>query len=171
MANTFIKIQTVTVGSGGAASIDFTSIPQTFTDLKILVSGRTLQAQLYGSGFLQFNSDTGSNYKWRRLYGNGSTTASDNSTSSTSITNWDMAGANSTASVFGNSELYIPNYRSANQKSVSIDYVYENAGSTTGLGFVAGLWTNTAAITSIKIYGTTTLTEFSTATLYGIKNT
>jgi hypothetical protein len=171
MANTFIKIQTVTVGSGGAASIDFTSIPQTFTDLKILVSGRTLQAQIFASASLQFNSDSGSNYKWRRLLGNGSTASSDNSTSATSITAWDMAGANSTASLFSNSELYIPNYRSANQKSVSIDFAYENAGSTTGVGFVAGLWTNTAAITSIKIFGTTTLAEFSTATLYGIKNT
>ena len=170
MATTFVKIQTVTVGSGGAASIDFTSIPQTYTDLKILVSGRSTLAQIYGGGYLQFNGDTASNYKWRRAGGNGATAGSDASTSATSII-YEFVGASSTASVFANAEIYIPNYTGANQKSVSIDSVGENNAATAYPTLAAGLWTSTAAITSIKLYSDSqTIVQYSTATLYGIKS-
>ena len=171
MANTLKKIQTVTVGSGGAADITFSSIPQTYTDLKIVLSGRSTQGNLYGGGALQFNGDTASNYRFRRLYGSGSSVASDNSTSATSITNWDVVGANATASVFSNIEFYIPNYTSANQKSVSIDYVGENNATESYVGIVAGLWTGTAAITSVKLYSAGgNLVQYTTATLYGVSN-
>jgi hypothetical protein len=113
MPNTYKKIATVVVGSGGSSAINFTSIPQTFTDLKIVLSGRSLQGNVYGGGRLEFNSST-NNYSWRRLRADGSATASDNSTSAASITNWDMNGANATASVFSNIEFYIPNYTSSN---------------------------------------------------------
>lgn len=170
MANTMVKIQTITVGASGAANIEFTNIPQTFTDLKLVVSGRTTQGNVYGGGALQFNSDTGSNYRWRRIYGSGSSAASDNSTSATSITNWDIVGANATASVFSNIELYVFNYTLSNQKPVSIEYVGENNATEAYLGLVVGLWTGTAAITSIKIYSNGgNLVQFSSATLYGIK--
>lgn len=171
MANTFKKIQTITVGSGGAANIEFTSIPATYSDLKIVLSARSLQGNVYGGGALQFNSDTGSNYKWYRLRADGSTTASDSSTSATAITNWDVAGANATASVFGSIEIYIPNYAGANQKSVSVEYVGENNATESHMGMVAGLWTSTAAITSIKLYSAGgNLVQYTTATLYGVSN-
>ena len=148
---THILIETVTVGAGGASSIEFTSIPQTYTDLRIVLSARSLQGNIYGGGVLQFNSDTGSNYKWRRLRADGSATASDNSTSATSITNWDVAGANATASVFGTVIFDIPNYTSADQKSVSLEYVGENNATEAHMGMVAGLWTSTSAITSLSL--------------------
>jgi hypothetical protein len=171
MANTFDKIQTVTVGSGGAANIEFTSIPATYTDLKIVLSSRSLQGNVYGGGALQFNSDTGGNYRFKRLRANGSSAASDQGNPTTSITNWDMAGANATASVFGNIEIYIPNYQVATQKVVSIEYVGENNATEAHMGLLGGTWTNTAAITSIKIYSAGgNLIEHSSATLYGIKS-
>jgi len=171
MANTLKKIQTVTVGAGGAADITFSSIPQTYTDLKIVLSGRSTQGNVYGGGALQFNADTASNYRFRRLRGDGSITASDNSTSSAFISNWDVAGANATASVFSNIEFYIPNYTSANAKSVSIDYVGENNATEAHMGIIAGLWTGTAAITSIKLYSAGgNLVQYTTATLYGVSN-
>lgn len=168
MPNTYKKIATVVVGSGGTSAINFTSIPQTFTDLKIVLSSRSLQGNVYGGGRLEFNSST-NNYSWRRLRGDGSAAASDNSTSATSITNWDMNGANATASVFSNIEFYIPNYTSSNYKSVFVDYVGENNATEAHMGMVAGLWSDTSAITSIKLYsGGGNLVQHTTATLYGI---
>lgn len=168
---THVLISTVTVGSGGAANIEFTSIPATYTDLKIVLSGRSLQGNVYGGGALQFNADTASNYRWRRLRGDGSATASDNSTSATSITNWDVTGASATASVFANIEIDIPNYTSANQKSVSINYVGENNAAEAHMGMVAGLWTGTVAITSIKLFSAGgNFVQYSSASLYGINN-
>jgi hypothetical protein len=168
MPNTYKKIASVVVGSGGTSAINFTSIPQTFTDLKIVLSGRSLQGNVYGGGRLEFNSST-NNYSWRRLRGDGSAPASDNSTSAASITNWDMNGANATASVFSNIEFYIPNYTSSNYKSVSVDYVGENNATEAHMGMVAGLWSDTSAITSIKLYsGGGNLVQHTTATLYGI---
>ena len=171
MANTFRKIQTVTVGSGGATDITFSSIPQTYTDLKIVLSGRSTQGNIYGGGRLEFNSDTASNYKWRRILGSGSSVSFDSSTSATSITNWDVVGASSTASVFSIQEFYIPNYTSSNQKSVSINSIGENNSTEAYMGFIGGLWTSTAAITSIKLYSASNnFVQYTTATLYGISN-
>lgn len=79
-----------------------------------------------------------------------------------------------TANTFGNFEVYIPNYTSANNKSLSADSVTEdNASSVYGMSLVAGLWANTDAITSIlvqDIAGGSNLAQYSTARLYGIKN-
>ena len=171
MANTFRKIQTVTVGSGGATDITFSSIPQTYTDLKIVLSGRSTQGNIYGGGRLEFNSDTASNYKWRRILGSGSSASFDSSTSATSITNWEVVGASSTASVFSIQEFYIPNYTSSNQKSVSINSIGENNSTEAYMGFISGLWTSTAAITSIKLYSASNnFVQYTTATLYGVSN-
>lgn len=168
MANTFKKIQTVTVGSGGAASIDFTSIPQTYTDLKIVMSLRST-----GTGVstryaaVSFNSNT-SNYTYRRLYGNGSGTGSDNGSLRIIGT---IPGSTVTASVFGSIELYVPNYTSANNKSYSCDSVEENNATGAEQDMIAGLWSNTAAITSVTLTSDVgNFAEYSTATLYGVSN-
>ena len=168
MANTFKKIQTVTVGSGGAASIDFTSIPQTYTDLKIVMSLRST-----GTGVstryaaVSFNSNT-SNYTYRRLYGNGSSTGSDNGSLRIIGT---IPGSTVTASVFGSIELYVPNYTSANNKSYSCDSVEENNATGAEQDMIAGLWSNTAAITSVTLTSDVgNFAEYSTATLYGVAN-
>jgi len=172
MANTFSKIQTVTVGSGGAASIEFTSIPATYTDLQIFLSSRSLQGNIYGGGALQFNADTGSNYRWKRLRGSGTSSGSDQANPATAITNWDVVGANATANIFSNIQIYIPNYRVAVQKAITVNYTGEHNGSEAHMGFVGGTWTNTGVITSIKLFSSGgNLIEHSSATLYGIINT
>jgi hypothetical protein len=81
-------------------------------------------------------------------------------------------GANATANNFSNIDIYISNYRVAIQKVVSIDYVGENNATEAHSGLVGGTWTNTAAITSIKLFSAGgNLVQYSTATLYGILNT
>ena len=172
MANTFIQIgSTVTVGSGGATSIAFTSIPATFTDLCLKLSARDNSASTRSIARVTFNSSA-SSYSSKALYGvNGSTTGTENGAST--YIDWSyITAANATASTFGNTEIYIPNYASSNNKFLSIDFVAENNSATSGIiGIATGLWSNSAAITSITLdRSTDSFVQYSTATLYGIKN-
>ena len=172
MATTFTKIASVTVGSGGASSIDFTSIPSTYTDLKVVQSCRTSGASYYEYLMAEFNGDTNaSNYAFLYLYSNGATGSGSASLKFGGYAN----AASATSNTFSNGELYIPNYAGSNQKSFSTDSVAESNSSTTGqfmAALHAGKWSDTSAITSIKLIPNSgTFLQYSTATLYGISNT
>ena len=170
MPDTFIKIASVTVGSGGASTISFSSIPSTYTDLCLKVSLRVTESNTVGSVGVTFNGST-SSYTNRRLFGTGSSAISD-SFGTGFIYIGSVNAATSLSSVFSNGELYVPNYASSNNKSTSADLVQEN-NITEGYQFLmAGLWSNTAAITSITLSPASTFSfvQYSTATLYGIKS-
>ena len=164
-----VAIQTVTVGAGGAASIDFTNIPQTYTDLVVQVSGRGTGAGGEVSATLQFNNNS-SNYSSRWLRGNGAAASSGSDTYGTDeIYLFEMPAASATASTFQNGSIYIPNYTSSNNKSVSVDSVSENNATTAWAYLTAGLWSNSAAVTSIKLLlQVGNFAQYSTATLYGV---
>jgi hypothetical protein len=142
-----------------AASIEFTSIPQDGTDLYVLFSGR---ADTTESVTLSFN--TGGTYAYQRLFGTGSITGSD--------TNGQFAASSSsqTSNTFGNGSIYIPNYTGSTAKSFSIDSVNENNATAAIQILLAGLWSETAAITTLKItaFSTFTLLAGTTASLYKI---
>jgi len=165
MANTYTLIASSTVSSGGATSIDFTSIPSTYTDLIIKISARADAGQF---AELIFNGST-TGYSNIRIEGDGSTAYS-NSRSDDLIQF--LNGTSTTANTFGNAEIYIPNYTSSNYKSFSQDFVAENNATSTTVSLWAGLWSNTAAITSISLdpQGTAKFVQYSTAYLYGVKN-
>jgi hypothetical protein len=166
---TMVKIETVTVGSGGSAAIEFTNIPATYTDLLIRLSARSTHSAVVEGVVVRFNNDTTSgNYSHRRLYGNGASAVSDTSTIPVF-----MDGATATASTFANNEIYIPNYAGSTNKSWSADLAHENNATTAYVGMVAGLWSNTNAITSIKLTSenAANFAQYSTATLYGISRT
>jgi hypothetical protein len=172
--NTMTKIQTVTVGSGGTSSIDFTSIPQTYTDLKLLLSLRgTASGGAYAHyAVLSFNGNT-SNRSWRRIAGYGTNQKySDNSSSV--ITMGSIPSSGVTSSTFSNFEWYIPNYASTSSyKTWSVDGVVENNSSTDWENFfMSQIWSDNSAISSISItLDSGNFAEFSTATLYGISST
>jgi hypothetical protein len=173
MANTYIQIgSTVTVGASPQASIEFTSIPATYTDLFVVLSGRGNNAAVNVSLQMQFNNDTASNYNYKAIQGAGSGSPNSFGSTGTNIFCSSMPSANSTSSTFGNVGIYIPNYAGSTQKSVSIDSVGENNATEAYANIVAGLWTGTAAITSIKftLYSSNSFVQYSTASLYGIKN-
>lgn len=163
---TYKKIASVTVGSGGATSIEFTNIPASYDDLSILLSVRN-NADNYGGFYMRFNGSS-SSYSARRLRGDGSSAASDTSTE----INW--PGSGFTASTFGNISIYIPNYRSLSNKSASVDSVAENNATTTRMNLSAYLWSNTSVINSIAFgvfdsgFPNDKFVQYSTATLYGI---
>ena len=165
MANTFEAIATVTVGSGGAASIDFSSIPATYTDLQLLISIRE-ETSSSAVAFIKFNNTT-ANRSERYLQGNGSSATS----GTTSVLQFIACQPTDTANTFGNASIYIPNYASSNYKSVSSDSVNENNATAAFSRLVAGLWSDTSAINQITITTDTgDVAQYSTATLYGIKN-
>lgn len=168
MPNTFIKIASVTVGSGGASSIDFSSIPSTYTDLCLKMSTRTSASTITGRAYVAFNG-VGTNQTRRLLLGNGSSASSGNATD---IATDRGTGDSATASTFANMEMYVPNYASSNFKSVSIDAVGENNATEAYAGLIAGLWSATAAINQITLNPSDggNWMQYSTATLYGIKN-
>jgi hypothetical protein len=166
-ANTFVQIgSTVTVGSGGVATIDFTSIPATYTDLKIVLSSRNTADNVSAS--ITFNNDTGSNYSYRRIIGDGASGASDGTSGVANISIYASEPSSFTATVFSNAEIYIPNYAGSNYKSTSIDSVLENNASTSYVTFVAGLWSSTSAINRVTLSTSLLFTQYSTASLYGI---
>jgi len=159
--------------SGSSATISFNNIPQTFTDLQLLVSARSEIGTPDNVVVLQFNLDsTSALYSDTRVYGTGASTASDRATSTSYMRPAHAMGAGSTANTATNCEIYIPNYTNAIFKSVESNYVTEqNAASTaTFQVMVAGLWRNTAAITSLqlKTLDGQNFTNISTFTLYGI---
>lgn len=154
-----------TVGSAGAASITFSNIPQTFTDLR-LVSSLRGDANTVDMTYT-FNGLT-SNQSQKLLRGNGTAAASGTDTLIYGLQN----ASTYTASVFSNQEIYIPNYTSANYKSMSLDGVTENNATTSYTYLEAQLWSATAAITSIGLVagGSGSFTQYSTFSLYGISS-
>jgi len=171
MAVTYKLIETVTVGVGGAANIEFTSIPQTYTDLHLVTSireSRTDAASANGVSWnLRFNSLT-TNQSQRSLYYAGAIPSALSGLDA-GFFMWSTTGLD-TSNVFASGQVYIPNYAGSSYKSFSSEQIGENNGSSGGR-LHAGLWSSTAAITSIQMFPSTgTFVEYSSASLYGIKN-
>ena len=167
---TMTKISTITVGSGGSASIEFTNIPQTYTDLLIRYSTRGSNADVYTSGVLTFNnSTTGYSSIW--IQGSGSS-AVGGSYSGSSIAGWNATGTSATASTFGNGEFFISNYTESRDKQISHHDAIETNAATTYMEYNVGTWQNTSAITTVTLAlaAGATFAQYSSATLYGIKN-
>ena len=154
MGANYVLLETITVGEAGASSVTFNNIPQSgYTDLKVVTSTRcdASQANLY----LKFGTSGGissSGYSTKNLYGNGASATYDNSSAASFMYAGVAAvdGTSQTASTFGNAEIYVPNYTSSNQKSISVDAVMENNGTTAYASLNAGLWTGTGAITTVQ---------------------
>lgn len=165
MANTYTLIASSTVGSGGAADIAFTSIPATYTDLCLKLSIRTDKATLGDVWLLKLNTSS-ADFTARWVEGNGASATTGNS-----VLYGALVGSSATASTFNNTEIYFPNYAGSTNKSFSVDSVTENNATTAYADLAAGLWSQTAAITGINISITSNnLVQYSTAYLYGIKN-
>lgn len=172
MPNTYTIISSVTVGAGGAASMEFTSIPANYTDLSLFISARdTAPGQAADNFKIYFNS-ANSNRSMKTMLGRpdlGTVQTFGTSSSQTGYSNASTAVASS----FGNGLYYIPNYAGATIKAFSGDTVQSDSVTACQFGFDACLWNSTSAITSITIepnYASQTFVQYSTAYLYGIKN-
>jgi hypothetical protein len=175
MANTMTLISSVTVLGATSASMDFNSIPATFTDLCLKVSARTDRANVTDQLKITFNGSS-SGYTGIILYGTGSSALSETNASATGGSTYLIGeyidGNNATASTFSNGELYIPNYAGSTYKSINMDLVEETNATAANVSLTAGLWSNTSAITSIKLQSANgfNFLQYSTAYLYGVNN-
>jgi hypothetical protein len=170
---TFTFIASSTVGAGGASSIDFTSIPGTYTDLVLYLSGRSTGTNANAQGFcyLSFNGST-TNFSSYRLYQDGTSVGSDSGGRFAAY----IPNNAATSNTFGTMVLYIGNYTSSNNKPYSIDQGMENNSTSNYLqGLSGGVWSNSSAITSIGIgnvlnsdSSSANFIQYSTAYLYGI---
>lgn len=148
------------------ASVTFSNIPQSYTDLCLVYSLRTDRAATDDSVLIRFNG-VSANLSARELRGTGSGVNSN--TFSVGFCGF-VNGASSTSSTFSSQSIYIPNYANGNNKSFSVDGVFENNATSALQGILAGLWSQTNAITSITLVPDVgpNFVQYSSATLYGI---
>lgn len=168
MPATYEPIATTTLSSA-ASSITFSSIPGTYTDLRLVIVAATTNTGADGWGlFMQFNSDTGSNYSRTMVEGNGSSAISARATSVTSISVGFTLPGTST-SLWGFGEIDIFSYAGSTNKTC----LMTSSSDLNGSGWVrksVGLWRNTNAITTVgfTVEGGNNFRSGTSATLYGI---
>jgi hypothetical protein len=165
MAQTYVPIQTITLATT-SATIDFTNIPQTYTDLLLVISSRTTNVSDYPTVTnISFNGST-SNFSGVYLENaSGTVGAFTDQPRMVALS----PGANTTSNTFGNSQCYIANYTSSNNKAFNAEAVGENNGTRSYMELISNLWSNSAAITSISLTpASASFAANSTATLYGI---
>lgn len=162
MAVTYEPIATYT-STGVINGYTFTSIPSTYTDLVMQVS--YLGTLATAEGRIQLNSDTGSNYSWTQLYGNGSSAASYRAPNVTSLPLLPNEASSTTVP-----SVVTVNLQNYSNTTTNKTLLYRSNVTSLATTANVGLWRSTAAITSIYVYtATSTFAAGSTFTLYGIK--
>ncbi len=156
--------------STSAASVTFSSIPGTYTDLLVRITARSSSSVTDFSLALKPNGSS-SNDSSTWLSGNGSTASSSRSTADFNMGR--ASGNSATANTFGSIELYIPNYTVSANKPMSAFGAAETNATAVQMRTNAMLWSNTAAITSLEITtdGVGDFVSGSSFFLYGIKAT
>ena len=167
-ANSYESIATVTVGSGGATNIEFTSIPSSFEHLQIRYIAQQNVTTDWRGVYMNFNNDTGSNYAFHGLSGSGSSASAYSGASQTLLV---PAVASGTANIFSIGIIDILDYKNTNKyKTTRTLYGTERNTTPSFVELNSGLWMNTNAITSIKFtVNATNFTQYTQFALYGIK--
>ncbi len=166
----FVSIATGVVGSGGG-SITFSNIPQTYSHLQIRFTGRSLYSAGTDIIIYRFNSDSGNNYTLHRFYGDGSSPGAQGAIPQTYALAGDMPAATSSSSLTtGVAVIDLLDYSNTSKYKTARAFAGRDENGLGYVWFSSNLWLNTAAITSINIFGGNgNLTQYSQAALYGIK--
>jgi hypothetical protein len=173
--NSYESISTVTVGGGGAANVEFTSIPSTYKHLQVRCFAQTNRGTYGGDAAkIQFNSDTSANYTYHSLRGNGSSASSSNEVNL--AYGYSVDTGTGVSSTFGAAVIDILDYLDTNKnKTIRTLTGNDINGTIAGYGgtvtFISVLWKNTSAITSIKFTpeSGSQFNQYSSFALYGIK--
>ena len=173
MANTYTLISS-NVLSSATATVTFSSIPATYTDLVLRCSIRRAATSNQSTDLkITFNADTATNYSKTSISGDGATASSARQSNTSAQFFLDLsAGSASTANTFSSFEMYFPNYTSTSNRPLSGFGVNENNTTTAYMVAQAGLYRGTSAISSIEITqpSTGSFDTNSSFYLYGIKN-
>jgi hypothetical protein len=168
MSNSYVLLEKVVVGSAGASSVTFSNIPQTgYTDLVVKMSPQANNSASSSYALRITYNGNAANYSDRYLRGSGASVISASNSSGSSTYLGEIPSTFLT-NIFGNVEVYIPNYTGSTNKSFSSDGVSEANATTAWATLTAGLWANTSAITSVTISSTVNLAPNSTFYLYGV---
>jgi len=175
MANTYALIKGETIVAN-TTSYTFSAIPSTYTDLCLRLSLRGDQANYSEIILLEFNGSSAANYSYTAIRSNSDTPDSVRGSGQTYGRVGYANSGNSTANTFGNAEIYIPSYTVSQNKPLSGIGMSENNSTTAGEAWItpyATLWSQTAAISSIKVspINGPNWVAGSSFYLYGIKNT
>ena len=158
--------------TSSAASVTFSAIPSTYTDLVVRASARSDRALVTDNYLIELNGSATAVYSRTSLLNNGGTPQSSNATPQAFWVALYADAANATSGTFGSAELYIPNYAGSTNKVASSFSVQEDNTTAGYLSANAHLWGNTSAITQIKISPSATQNWVSGSSfyLYGISN-
>lgn len=170
LTGSYESIATATVGVGGSAYFEFTSIPATYSHLQLRLFTKTSYAATPSALFMRLNSDATSTYAHHGLYGDGASGAAYAVTASTSTGAGYTAGTN-TANVFGIQVIDLLDYANTNKYKTIRALTAADFNGSGQVRFVSGLWQSTSAITTIRIYDANggNLSQYSHGALYGIK--
>jgi hypothetical protein len=164
----FESIATVTVGGGGASSIEFTSIPGTYQHLQVRALAKESGGTSSYTLLVQYNADTGVNYARHLLEGSGTAASAASGTSTSTHWAFNVAAGNKT--YFGAGVMDILDYASTTKYKTVRTFGGSDQNGSGFVGVYSGLWMDTSAITSIKLVAPFSgFVEHSTAALFGIK--
>jgi hypothetical protein len=172
MANTYTLISGSLLSST-TASVTFSSIPQTYTDLLVKTCVRTSRSNFIVSTFeFQLNGDTTGIYSLNYMSGSGTTFSASNAPDQTASQIVYTAANTATANTFGNTEIYFPSYTNSAKKVTSSISTGENNATASYLGVTAHLAQLTSAIDSIRFFSNSGYSFLADSSfyLYGIKN-
>ena len=170
-AGAYESIATTTVGAGGASTITFSSIPSTYTHLQVRLIARGNNANTYDSYLVRANSDTGSNYTFHSLDGNGSVASAGAIAPYGGYRGCELTGATATSGMFGAGVVDILDYANTNKYKTARMLGGNDRNGSGGLSLTSGVWMNTAAVTRIDItpvFGSS-FVQYSSFALYGIR--
>jgi hypothetical protein len=172
MPSTYTLISS-NVLSSSAASVTFSAIPSTYTDLVFRISARGQRAIYIDTLKIQFNSDSGTNYSSRLITGTGTSASSFGNANETSLALNPIVGDGATANTFSSTEIYIPNYNSTGSKPLSvITHTENNSANDYYMRALANLYRGSSGISSV-VFTPEIGPNFvagSSFYLYGIKN-
>ena len=170
MPSTYTPIATNTLGSA-TATVTFSSIPGTYTDLILVTNIRKTTAST--AGYVRANNDSGTNYSTTYLYGSGVSATSTRDTNRTFFDSIGAAGSSMAAGTFALSVNNIMNYSNTSTfKTILARKQYSNtSGAWDYVETSVSLWRNTAAITQLDVLAISGNFDIgSTFTLYGVKS-
>ena len=171
LGGSYDAIGTAVVGAGGATDVTFSSIPQTYKHLQIRGISRDNRASTANSVLIRVNGDTGSNYAFHRLIGDGSTPSASGLATQTEAYAYIEPCASSTSNIFGTGIIDVLDYTNTNKTKVFRTF---GSNDQNGSGFItlySGLWNNTSAISTIRLYpdNSASFVQYTQFDLYGIK--
>lgn len=174
MPATYTLIASNTLGSD-TASITFSSIPGTYTDLVLRFTARTNVGGNMERIELRLNGNSNTLYSYTQLEGNSSAGSSSNASDQTIVRTAVANGDNTTASTFASGEIYIPSYTASQNKPIGSFSVTENNATTANAAYInatSNLFRSTTAISSVALTGGNSGNFLSGSSffLYGIKN-